>query len=121
MNASVEQCHLHATDVKAEGFVVVRRVDRVLTGNTESVTGEAVKWDVVRRVGPAATAHAPVPAGETVNLRAASRDLRRACERNDAAAARAALLPWGRALLAPRRRISTENFSAMPRYGPAPR
>ena len=57
-------------------------------------------------------AKAPVPAGETVNLRAASCELRRACERNDAAAARAALLPWGRALLAPR---PVSNLNALAR------
>ena len=38
---------------------------------------------------------------EAVGLSAASRELKRACERDDAVAARAALLPWGRALMAP--------------------
>ena len=37
-----------------------------------------------------------------VSLRRARRDLQQACDAADAAEARAALLAWGRALLAPR-------------------
>jgi hypothetical protein len=41
------------------------------------------------------------PRIEAASLRSATRALREACERNDAATVRAALLPWGQALLAP--------------------
>ena len=41
------------------------------------------------------------PIDDRVSLRAAGRVLKQACERNDAAAVRTALLPWGRALMAP--------------------
>ena len=44
----------------------------------------------------------PVAAIEVVSLRRARRDLQQACDADDATAARAALLGWGRALLAPR-------------------
>ena len=48
------------------------------------------------------SAHSFESTSNPVGLRTANRELQRACERNDAVAARAALLPWGRALLAPR-------------------
>ena len=53
-------------------------------------------WFASRR-----TATVELPCNETPSLRAASGVLRQACERNDATAARAALLPWGQTLRAP--------------------
>jgi len=52
--------------------------------------------------GSRRAAAAPSTAGEPVSLRRARRDLEQACNDDDAAAARLALLEWGRALLAPR-------------------
>jgi len=43
-------------------------------------------------------------------LREASRVLRAACEKGDSAAARAALLAWGQALLAPRRVVNLSEL-----------
>lgn len=54
-------------------------------------------WFIGRRAKPGRSAVA-----ESASLRRARRDLERACGRNDAVAARDALLAWGRALLAPR-------------------
>jgi hypothetical protein len=65
-------------------------------------------WFASRRAQ--ATEPAPVAA---VNLRAASSALRQACEDDDAKAARAALLPWGQALLAPRH---VANLNALEQY-----
>ena len=58
----------------------------------------AVYWWLAAR-GPAGAAPA---AAENPPLREARRALQRACEADDASAARAALLIWGQALLAPR-------------------
>jgi hypothetical protein len=54
-------------------------------------------WLATRRKRPASA-----PANEVVGLRDASRALREACEKDDSAAARAALLAWGQALMMPR-------------------
>jgi hypothetical protein len=54
-----------------------------------------------------------LPVNKAVSLRAAGSELRQACENNDAAAARAALLPWGQALLAPR---DVVNLHALEQY-----
>jgi len=55
-------------------------------------------WWFRSRRAPAA----PGTSGEALSLRRARRDLEQACAGDDATAARAALLDWGRALLAPR-------------------
>jgi len=54
-----------------------------------------------------------LPVNEAVSLRAAASALRHACEHDDATAARAALLPWGQALLAPR---EVANLNALAQY-----
>ncbi|MGD2171241.1 MAG: BatD family protein [Gammaproteobacteria bacterium] len=58
----------------------------------------AIYWWFGSRRAPAGRG----AAAEPTSLRRARRDLERACARNDALAAREALLAWGRALLAPR-------------------
>jgi hypothetical protein len=54
-------------------------------------------WLISRRTGKP-----PQPVNELPDLVAARRQLRLSCDANDAVGARQALLPWGRALLAPR-------------------
>jgi hypothetical protein len=55
----------------------------------------------------------PVAATEVVSLRRARRDLQQACDADDATAARAALLAWGRALLAPRPIANLQQLCAV--------
>jgi len=65
-------------------------------------------WFASRRALPSLTA-----VGEPPSLRKARRRLQQACANNDAVAARAALLDWGRALLAPRRVANLHELSGL--------
>ena len=66
----------------------------------------AVYWWLGRSRSKQARAASSEAEGNPVSLRDASRMLRAACEKDDSASARAALLAWGQALLAPRRVVN---------------
>lgn len=65
-------------------------------------------WFASQRARPSPTA-----VSEPSSLRKARRRLQQACADNDAVAARAALLDWGRALLAPRRVANLHELSGL--------
>jgi hypothetical protein len=62
-------------------------------------------WFATRRNSPAAAQE-----NEVVGLREASRALREACENDDSAAARAALLAWGQGVMMPRRVANLDDL-----------
>ncbi|MCP4768101.1 MAG: protein BatD [Gammaproteobacteria bacterium] len=65
-------------------------------------------WFASRRARPSLTADSEPP-----SLRKARRQLQQACAGNDAVTARAALLDWGRALLAPRRVANLHELAGL--------
>lgn len=66
-------------------------------------TASALYWWYATRRGNSLITRPIAPASEVVGLREAGRALREACENDDSAAARAALLAWGQGVVLPQR------------------